>query len=311
MSAAYASLTVFFLFGAVASAVYAALYGSHRGFEERIADVAVQMRVEYGNPGNVDLESESFARSLFYWVTRKIPEPAADTPAGEKLAQRLLQAGFAAPDAPRAFHFARIGSVVILAAIALIASWIFGLKGMQPLMFMFMGAGAGAILPNYYLSYKTKKRKQKITGQLSDVLDLLVVCIEAGLGLSEAIKIVGGETKRQGQDIGFELATVSAELGAGATLTQALTGFEERTGVEDIKPLASTLIQSEKLGAQMGPALRSLSDSMRVTRRTRAEEAAAKTTVKMLFPLVFFILPAMMAVILGPAMIQIMQTFKG
>jgi tight adherence protein C len=149
-----------------------------------------------------------------------------------------------------------------------------------------------------------------IARQLSDVLDLLVVCVEAGLGLSEAIKTVGAETERQNQEIGAELSIVSAEISSGGSLGQALRDFAERTAVADIKPLAATLIQSEQLGAQIAPALRSISDSMRNTRRLRAEEAAQKTTVKILFPLVFLIMPAMMGVIVGPAMIQIMRTLN-
>jgi tight adherence protein C len=103
---------------------------------------------------------------------------------------------------------------------------------------------------------------------------------------------------------------VSAELNAGATLGQALRNLATRTAVEDIKPLAATLIQSEKLGAQVGPALRLISDTLRTTRRLRAEEAAQKTIVKILFPLVFFVLPAMMSVIAGPAMITVMRTLN-
>jgi tight adherence protein C len=158
------------------------------------------------------------------------------------------------------------------------------------------------------LSRVARKRQQEIASQLSDVLDLLVVCVEAGLGLSEAIKIVGVETERQKQKIGAELSLVSSELASGNSLGLALKSFADRTAVEDIRPLAATLVQSEKLGAQIGPALRAISDTLRTTRRLRAEEAAAKTTVKILFPLVLFILPAMMSVIIGPAMIQIMQT---
>jgi tight adherence protein C len=130
------------------------------------------------------------------------------------------------------------------------------------------------------------------------------------MGINEAIKIVGSETDRQKQEIGAELSMVSSELTSGSTLGQSLKNFADRTAVEDIKPLAATLVQSEKLGAAIGPALRSMSDSMRTSRRLRAEEAAAKTTVKILFPLVLFILPAMMSVIIGPAMIQIMQTLN-
>jgi tight adherence protein C len=103
---------------------------------------------------------------------------------------------------------------------------------------------------------------------------------------------------------------VSGELSAGSTLGQALRSLADRTAVDDIRPLAATLVQSEKLGAQMGPALRSISDTMRTTRRLKAEEAASRTTVKILFPLVLFILPAMMSVIVGPAMIQIMRALS-
>jgi tight adherence protein C len=207
----------------------------------------------------------------------------------------------------RTFHFTRLASTAGTAFVALIASVAFGLHGIKPLGLMLVGAGVGAFVPSYYVGRKARQRQQEIANQLSDVLDLLVVCVEAGLGLSEAIKIVGSETERQNLTIGTELSIVSAELGAGSTLGQALKSFAVRTAVDDIKPLAATLVQSEKLGAQIGPALRSISDTMRTTRRLRAEESAAKTTVKILFPLVLFILPAMMSVIVGPAMIQIMR----
>ena len=155
------------------------------------------------------------------------------------------------------------------------------------------------------------KPGRAIARQLSDVLDLLVVCVEAGLGLFEAIKIVGTESERQKQEIGRELALVSSEISAGATLGQALRNLADRTAVEDIKPLAATLIQSEQLGAQIAPALHASSDALRTRRRLRAEEAAQRTTVKILFPLVLFVLPAMLLVIIGPAIIQILHTLSG
>jgi len=138
-----------------------------------------------------------------------------------------------------------------------------------------------------------------------------VVCVEAGLGITESIKMVGSEADRQGQLIGRELSMVSGELNSGAGLGRALRALAERTNIEDIKPLAATMIQSEQLGSRMGPALRALSDSLRSSRRMRAEETAQKTTVKILFPLVFFILPAMMIVIVGPAMMQILHAMSG
>ena len=219
----------------------------------------------------------------------------------------MVRAGFPGPGAVRTFHFARLSSTAGTALLALVVTIAFGFHGIKPLMFMLIGAGVGAFAPSYYIGRKARNRQQLIASQLSDALDLLVVCVEAGLGLSEAIKIVGSETQRQNQEIGTELSIVSAELASGSSLGQALRSFADRTAVEDIKPLAATLVQSEKLGAQIGPALRSISDTLRNTRRLRAEEAAAKTTVKILFPLVLFILPAMMSVIVGPAMIQIMR----
>jgi tight adherence protein C len=168
----------------------------------------------------------------------------------------------------------------------------------------------GYFAPIYYLRKRANQRQKDIARQLSDVLDLLVVCVEAGLGLFEAIKIVGDETERQGQAIGTELALVSVEVGAGGSLGQALRNLAERTAVSDIRPLAATLIQSEQLGSQVGPALRSSSDSLRAKRRFRAEEAAQKSTIKILFPLVLFILPAMLIVLLAPAMIQAVRTLS-
>ena len=309
MPAIYASLTVFFLFGAICVAIYAAIYGINRPFDERITEIGVKMRVAYGNPANLDMESDSFARSLFRWITKHLPEPAMNSPEREKLAQSLVRAGFPGPGAVRTFHFVRLSSTAGSALLALVVTIAFGFHGIKPLAFMLIGTGVGAFAPNYYIGRRGRNRQQAIASQLSDVLDLLVVCVEAGLGLSEAIKIVGSETQRQKQEIGTELSIVSAELAAGSSLGQELRSFADRTAVEDIKPLAATLVQSEQLGAQIGPALRSISDTLRTTRRLRAEEAAAKTTVKILFPLVLFILPAMMSVIVGPAMIQIMRAF--
>jgi tight adherence protein C len=310
MSAVFASLTVFLLFGAISLAIYAAIYGINRPFDERISEIGVKMRVTYGNPANLDLESDTFARSLFRWVAKRLPEPALNTPEREKLSQILVRAGFPGPRAVRIFHFVRLLSTALAAILALVAAIAFGFHGAKPVMFILMGLGVGAFAPSYYIGRKARNRKQEIASQLSDALDLLVVCVEAGLGLGEAIKVVGSETLRQHQEIGAELSIVSAELTAGSSLGQALRSFGQRTGVEDVKPLAATLVQSEKLGASIGPALRSISDSMRITRRLRAEEAAAKTTVKILFPLVLFILPAMMSVIVGPAMIQIMHALS-
>jgi tight adherence protein C len=195
--------------------------------------------------------------------------------------------------------------------VALLIALISGAQGGRFLMSIIGGLAAGLFLPSYLLGRRARKRQGAIAKQLSDVLDLLVVCVEAGLGLYEAIKVVGTEAERQKQEIGTELSLVSSEISAGASLGQAMRNLADRTAVEDIKPLAATLIQSEQLGAQIGPALHASSDALRTRRRLRAEESAQKASVKILFPLVLFVLPAMIMVIVGPAMIQVIRTLRG
>ncbi|MGH7906416.1 MAG: type II secretion system F family protein [Candidatus Binataceae bacterium] len=299
------SVVVFCLVGVAAIALYAMIYGSHRALEERLTDLAIKLRVSHGSLEQADMESDSFVRMLFRWAARSMPPPKLDTPKNERLVQSLIQAGYIKSGALQTFRIVRAASAIAGALMALAASFATGWPGANIILFTICGAAIGGFIPSYYLGHKARARQDEIARQISDVLDLLVVCVEAGMGIFEAIKIVGQETGRQKQAIGQELTIVSAEIQAGKSLGQALRALAERTAVSDIKPLAATLIQSEQLGAQMAPALRSISDTLRARRRTRAEEAAQKTTVKMLFPLVLFILPAMIIVIVGPAMIQI------
>ena len=308
MSALYITLAFVLLIAAAMTAAYAALFGSSRVLDDRITDMAVKMRVSYSDGEFVGKGDASMSRALFRWVAQRLPAPPSGTPKAEKVAHLLMQAGYLHSSAPRTFQLVRMASTAAGAIIALLIAIATQRAGAMVILSLAGGAAAGAFIPSYFLGRKARGRQRAIASQLSDVLDLLVVCVEAGLGLSEAIKVVGSEAERQGQEIGTELALVSGELAAGSSLGQALRQFADRTAVEDVKPLAATLIQSEQIGAQIGPALRSISDSLRSARRLRAEEAAQKTTVKILFPLVLFVLPAMMSVIVGPAMIQIMQT---
>jgi len=159
------------------------------------------------------------------------------------------------------------------------------------------------IAPNVWLNEKIKRRQTEIFHALPDVLDLLTICVEAGLGLDAAIvKII---EEFHGNVLAQEFRTASAEARAGKPRMDALRDMGERTGVDDIKALVALLVQAEKLGASLARSLRVHSDSLRTKRRQIAEEAAAKTTIKMVFPLAFCIFPALMVVILGPAMIQI------
>ena len=295
------------LLAVAAVCVSAALGDSSNALDDRLTEMGARMRVSYGTLDAQDIESVSVAHALFKWALQKVPKPKLDAPDVAKVAKIMVQAGYSGTRAIHVFQLVRISSAIGMTCAGLALSAFMGWSGMRTIVAMIGGAAMGAWLPLQLLSHRAKKRRAEIASQLSNVLDLLVVCVEAGLGISEAIKMVGSESDRQGQLIGRELAMVSAELNSGIGLGFALRALAARTGIDDIKPLAATMIQSEQLGSRMGPALRALSDSLRNSRKMRAEEAAQKTTVKILFPLIFFILPAMMIVIVGPAMMEIMR----
>jgi tight adherence protein C len=146
---------------------------------------------------------------------------------------------------------------------------------------------------------------------LADALDLLVACVEAGMGLNQALVRVAEEIRNVSESLSEELAMVNLEIRAGKPRAQALRNLAERTGSEDIEALASMLIQTERFGTSVGRALRVQADTLRQKRRQRAEEAAAKTTIKLVFPLVLFVFPALFVVVLGPAVIQVLEALAG
>jgi tight adherence protein C len=304
------STAIFCLLGVAGMALYVALYGGHRVFQERFAEMAIKMQIAEGDgmfaggraPGG-------FAHSLFQWALQRMPKTKASR-SSDKITHTLVRAGFVRSGALRTYQLTRIIALGVTGIVGIVAATVFGLPAARAALAVIGSLAIGYFGPLYYLRRRANRRQKDIARQLSDVLDLLVVCVEAGLGLFEAIKIVGDETDRQGQAIGTELALVSVEVAAGGSLGQALRNLAERTAVEDIRPLAATLIQSEQLGSQIGPALRSSSDSLRTKRRLRAEEAAQKSTIKILFPLVLFILPAMLIVLLAPAVIQAVRTLS-
>jgi tight adherence protein C len=300
---------VFLLAGGACVALYLAISPQNRAVDERFADLAVQMRASQGALAG-DNQDEGLLRMLFKWAAKRVPPPNLDSPTGEKLQQTLVEAGFIKSTAPQTYQVARVLLAIGCGVIGLLVGLIFRPASATPLLLGMGGVGVGIFVPSYYLGRRARIRQGAIAKQLSDVLDLLVVCVEAGMGLFEAIRIVGTECERHGQEIGFELNLVATDISAGASLGQALRGLAERTAVEDIKPLAATLIQSEQLGAQIGPALKASSDALRQRRRLRAEESAQKASIKILFPLVIFVLPSMMAVIIGPAMISVLHTLS-
>jgi tight adherence protein C len=219
-----------------------------------------------------------------------------------KLQQRLVAAGYRNKEARTIFIGIRLAVSIIAFAIA--SSPILG----RPNVFLALGVAAlGYLLPSMVLGRLAKKRQHRIRLSLADVLDLLVVSVEAGLGLDQALQRVGEELSSTHPDLSEELRLVNLEMRAGKARTEALRNLADRTGVDDLSSLAAMLIQTDKFGTSVAQSLRVHSDTLRTKRRQRAEEAAAKTGVKMVFPLVFCIFPAIWVVTIGPAAIRFVQ----
>jgi tight adherence protein C len=166
----------------------------------------------------------------------------------------------------------------------------------------------GFFLPRFVLKRMIRDRQRRITLGLPDALDLTVICVEAGLALDQAMMRVGADLHHAHPDLSNEFHLVNLEMRAGKPRAEALRNLAARTGVDDIRALVGTLIQTDRFGTSVAQALRVHSDSLRTERRQRAEEQAAKTTIKMVIPLVLFVLPSIIFVTLGPAIIQLVRT---
>lgn len=219
-----------------------------------------------------------------------------------KLQQRLVSAGYRNNEALITFFGIRVG--LALLSFFLVATPVL----MRPSLPLALVACAfGYVLPSIVLARLAKRRQHRIRLGLPDALDLLVVSVEAGLGLDQAILRVGQELAFAHPDLCEELRLVNLELRAGKARSEALHNLADRTGVEDLSSLVSMLVQTDKFGTSVAQSLRVHSETMRTKRRQRAEEAAAKTGVKMVFPLVICIFPAVYVVTLGPAVIRFIQ----
>jgi tight adherence protein C len=292
------SILIFALITMSGVTLYHTVFGGQPHLEERLSNQAAERDSRIGGVP---------AERLVKWQIRRLRETQAKKAPEQKLPpDALSQAGFRGVESIARFQLGRIaltaaGSVVGLGlCVAKGQSWLLGAAG---------GLLLGYLIPTIVVSRLARARKRRMTRELPDVLTLIVVSLEAGIGVSEVLRLVGRETQRQGKVLGRELTMTSAQMAAGMSFEDTLKDFGTRTGVDEIRSLAALLIQSEKIGARLAPALRAAAELLNSRRRMSAEEAARKTSIKMLFPLVFFILPAMLLVILGPAVIQIMAVF--
>lgn len=225
----------------------------------------------------------------------------------ESAQQKLVKAGFDRPTAPLTFAMARLASLTI----AMLLGALLGPKA-SALTFLLVVAAltiAGYLGPLYWLERAMRLRQERLRRALPDGVDLLVLCVEAGLGLDAAILRVARETKPVHPDLSRELLVVSRKVNAGLTRAEALRAMHHRTGVEEVQVLVQNLIQSERLGSSVAKVLRVYSETLRRRRRQIAERKASTAPIKMTFPLAIMILPALFVVILGPAVLRILAWF--
>jgi len=214
----------------------------------------------------------------------------------------LLQAGYRDSRHVTVYIGSRVLMALIGLGIVVVAS------GFTSLTLLVGVPALGFFLPRFVLKRMIKDRQHRITLALPDALDLTVICVEAGLALDQAMLRVGEDLHHAHPDLSDEFHLVNLEMRAGKPRAEALRNLAARTGVDDLRGLVATLVQTDRFGTSVAQALRVHSDSLRTERRQRAEEQAAKTTIKMVIPLVIFVLPSIIFVTLGPAIIQLIRT---
>jgi tight adherence protein C len=223
-----------------------------------------------------------------------------------RLRKRMARAGYHDAMAPVIYSVAEFGLPLVILLFSL-----FLLGPTRGLFFGTLLALVGYMLPGVWLSREVTKRKKAITNGLPDALDLLIVCVEAGLGLDQAIVKAAEELAVSHPALSEELVILTTEIRAGKARMEAFKNFAERTKVDEVRQLVSMLVQTDRFGTSVALALRTQAEVSRTKRRQRAEERAAKIGVKLVFPLVFFLFPAMYVVTLGPAIIKFVRFFAG
>jgi len=253
-----------------------------------------------------DSPVSAFAERVAEPLSRIAPPSAAEA---RKLQKLLMHAGYRSPSAAVVYRAVQLLSLAFFPAIVALACAVMGRPLSSAAFWILAAFVVGFALPRYALRRMIKSRQLRLQWGLADALDLLVVSIEAGLGLNAALIRVGEELKEVHPDICDELVITNMEIRVGRDRAESLRNLAERTGVEDLRSLCGMLIQADRFGTSIARAVRVYADSLRTKRRQRAEQAAQKAAVKLLFPLACFLFPVLFIVLLGPAFINLMDTF--
>jgi tight adherence protein C len=234
-------------------------------------------------------------------LSRALPLSPSDV---SKTRALLIQAGYRSPQHATIYR----GLRVLFGVLGFLSVFLF--TGFNSPLLLLGVTAFGFYIPRFMLKKRLQERQRRIRIGLPDGLDLTVICVEAGLSLDQAMMRVGEDLRTAHPELSNEFHLFDLETRAGKPRVEALRNLAERTGVDDIRSLVGTLIQTDRFGTSVAQALRVHSDSLRTERRQRAEEQAAKTTVKMIIPLVLFVMPSLIFVTVGPAVIQLLHIFK-
>ncbi|MDT4969144.1 MAG: tight adherence protein [Acidobacteriota bacterium] len=240
-------------------------------------------------------------------LNRLLPASAAEA---RKLEKLLMHAGFRGRNAPIVYRAIQMTSLAVFPGAVALVFAILAWPLSSALIWFLVAFILGFFLPRFVLDQFIKGRQQRVRWGLADALDLMVVSIEAGLGLNAAMLRVSDELRDVHKDISEEFELANLEIKVGRDREEALRNLAERTGVDDLRSLVAMLIQADRFGTSIARAVRIYSDSLRTKRRQRAEQAAQKAAVKLLFPLACFLFPVLFIAILGPAMLTLIDTFS-
>jgi tight adherence protein C len=257
------------------------------------------------NAATPDRPVADLAERIATPLNHLLPPSAAEV---KKLQKQLMQAGYRSPNAPVVYRAIQLASMAGFPAMVALACAMLARPLNSAVLWILFAFVVGFALPRYMLRRLIASRQQRVRWGLADALDLMVVSIEAGLGLNAAMLKVSSELKEVHPDVSEEFELANLEIRVGRERDEALRNLAERTGVDDLRSLVAMLIQTDKFGTSIAKAIRAYSDSLRTKRRQRAEQAAQKAAVKLLFPLACFLFPTLFIAILGPAALQLIDT---
>lgn len=253
-------------------------------------------------------KSEAFARWIEGAADHVLPKKTTER---ERVLRQLTHAGFRSPNALPVFYGIKTFLGVGLGLAAFIGmQWLPKLSMNMIIFYALLAGGAGLLAPNVVLRRLVERRQRRLRNGFPDALDMLVICVEAGLGLTAAIQRVADELRFSHPELAAELALVNAEMRAGVEREAALRSLTERTGLDDIRGLVGLLVQTLRFGTSVADTLRVYSEEFRDKRMQKAEEQAAKIGTKLIFPLVFCLFPSFFVVAIGPAVIRIIDVFS-